>query len=137
MCIQNTHTNFCYNIIIGVELKPQAKPAAPVEEGSPYSVEQLQFLLGLALVLGFVFMLLIDQCGGGHSHNHSTAGEEGGDVHVHIYTHTKCTHILSLSLSLTHTHTHTHAYTHCAMHKLHMYTNHILCFQIPESHALP
>ena len=64
---------------VGVELKmPEAakavKPAAEFaeEEGSPYTVEQLQFLLGLALVLGFVAMLLIDQCGGGHSHNHST-----------------------------------------------------------------
>lgn len=38
-------------------------------------MEQLQFLLGLALVLGFITMLLIDQCGGGHSHNHSTTGE--------------------------------------------------------------
>ena len=45
------------------------------EEGGPYTVEQLQFLLGLALVLGFIIMLLIDQCGGGHSHNHSTTGE--------------------------------------------------------------
>ena len=66
-----------YNI--GVELKkPEAKPAGfTEEEGSPYTVEQLQFLLGLALVLGFVTMLLIDQCGGGHSHNHSTGEERG------------------------------------------------------------
>ena len=65
-------------LFVGVELKDPkaAKPAGFVEEeGSPYTVEQLQFLLGLALVLGFVTMLLIDQCGGGHSHNHST-GEE-------------------------------------------------------------
>ena len=69
-----TH-NHCY---VGVELK---KPEAPhkhipnvfaSEDSPPYTVEQLQFLMGLALTLGFVFMLLIDQCGGGHSHNHST-----------------------------------------------------------------
>ena len=58
----------------GVELKkPDAKPGVFVE--GEYTVEQLQFLLGLALVMGFVAMLLIDQCGGGHSHNHSATGK--------------------------------------------------------------
>ena len=31
--------------------------------------ESLEFLLGLSLVLGFVFMLVVDQCG---SHSHSS-----------------------------------------------------------------
>ena len=45
-----------------------------VEEEKPvpvvYSTNQLQFFFGLSLVTGFVFMMLIDQCGGGHSHSH-------------------------------------------------------------------
>ena len=67
-------------LCVGIELKKPEEPHVHVhnafagEEGTPYTVEQLQFLMGLALILGFVFMLLIDQCGGGHSHNH-TAGE--------------------------------------------------------------
>ena len=69
---QRTHILIIY--IVGVELKkPEAEPAF-VAETTPYTVEQLQFLLGLALVLGFVFMLLIDQCGGGHGHSHSASG---------------------------------------------------------------
>lgn len=30
--------------------------------------ERLQTLMGLSLLLGFVFMLFVDQVGGGHSH---------------------------------------------------------------------
>lgn len=47
------------------------------EEGGEggYSTDQLQFLMGLSLVVGFVFMLLVDQCGGGHSHSH-VSGEK-------------------------------------------------------------
>ena len=66
-----------YYTCVGIELKkPGAEPKVfvPAEEvPTAYTVEQLQFLLGLALVLGFVFMLFVDQCGGGHSHNHSGA----------------------------------------------------------------
>ena len=40
------------------------------EEGV-YTTDQLQFMMGLSLVSGFIFMLLIDQCNGGHSHSHS------------------------------------------------------------------
>ena len=40
------------------------------EEEKVYSTDQLQFLMGLSLAGGFVFMLVIDQCGGGHSHAH-------------------------------------------------------------------
>ena len=53
---------------IGIELKKPVEPHVHVhvhnafagEESTPYTVEQLQFLMGLALILGFVFMLLID-----------------------------------------------------------------------------
>ncbi len=43
--------------------------ALPSSEGT-YSTDQLQFMMGLSLIVGFVFMLLIDQCsGGGHAHS--------------------------------------------------------------------
>ena len=48
-----------------------------VEEEKPvieYSTDQLQFFMGLSLVTGFVFMMLIDQCSGGHSHTHISGG---------------------------------------------------------------
>ncbi len=35
-----------------------------------FTTDQLQFFFGLSLVTGFLFMMLIDQCGGGHSHAH-------------------------------------------------------------------
>ncbi|XP_792196.3 zinc transporter ZIP9 [Strongylocentrotus purpuratus] len=35
------------------------------------SVEDLHSLVGIALVFGFVFMLLVDQIGGGHGHSHA------------------------------------------------------------------
>jgi len=45
-----------------------------VEEEKPapvvYNTNQLQFFFGFSLVTGFLFMMLIDQCGGGHSHSH-------------------------------------------------------------------
>ena len=44
-------------------------------EGEGYSGEQLQFVLGLSLVLGFVFMLLVDQIGSAHMHASPSAGE--------------------------------------------------------------
>ena len=38
-----------------------------------FTVDQLQLMMGASLVLGFIFMLVIDQVGGGgHSHTHST-----------------------------------------------------------------
>ena len=40
-----------------------------------YNRDQLQFLMGFSLVVGFVFMLLVDQCGGGHSHHIHMQGE--------------------------------------------------------------
>ena len=43
------------------------------EEG--HGSEQLQFMLGLSLVLGFVFMLAVDQIGSAHKHTLPTAGE--------------------------------------------------------------
>lgn len=36
-----------------------------------YNTDQLQFMMGLSLVVGFVFMLLVDQCGGKGGHSHS------------------------------------------------------------------
>jgi hypothetical protein len=44
------------------------------EKGATYSTDQLQFMMGVSLVVGFVFMLLVDQCGGGHSHSHVSGG---------------------------------------------------------------
>lgn len=49
------------------------------EEGEDYTTDQLQFMMGVSLVVGFVFMLLVDQCGGGHSHAHvSGEGRQEG-----------------------------------------------------------
>ena len=39
------------------------------------SEEELHYLIGVALVTGFVFMLLVDQIGGGHAHSH---GQQAG-----------------------------------------------------------
>ena len=41
------------------------------------SEEELHYLIGVALVTGFVFMLLVDQIGGGHAHSH---GQQAGKV---------------------------------------------------------
>ena len=74
------HLTWSVYCTVGIELKkPGAEPKVFVpakEVTTGYTVEQLQFLLGLALVLGFIFMLFIDQCGGGHSHNHSSASSK-------------------------------------------------------------
>ena len=35
-----------------------------------YTTDQLQFFMGLSLITGFVFMMVIDQWSGGHSHTH-------------------------------------------------------------------
>ncbi len=43
--------------------------ALPGSEEGLYSTDQLQFMMGFSLILGFVFMLLIDQCTGGHAHS--------------------------------------------------------------------
>ncbi len=43
-----------------------------------YDQEELQFMMGVSLTLGFVFMLLVDQCAGGHSHAPSADTEGGG-----------------------------------------------------------
>ena len=50
---------------VGVEILPDNL------QGDDYTFEQLQTLMGMTLVIGFIFMLIIDQCGGGHSHTHS------------------------------------------------------------------
>ena len=39
-----------------------------VEGAGGYSEEQLHTIMGAALTLGFIFMLLVDQLGGGHTH---------------------------------------------------------------------
>ena len=43
-----------------------ASVAAASTEG--LGEEKLQTLMGLSLLLGFIFMLFVDQVGGGHSH---------------------------------------------------------------------
>lgn len=48
------------------------------EEEGAYTTDQLQFMMGLSLTAGFVFMLLIDQCGGGHSHTHMPDSDVNG-----------------------------------------------------------
>lgn len=46
---------------------------APIalESTENFTFEQLQLMMGVSLVLGFTFMLMIDQVGGG-GHSHST-----------------------------------------------------------------
>ena len=53
------------------------KPVIAVGHDHSYSedFEELHALIGLPLVLGFVFMLLVDRFGHGHSH-----GTEGTDA---------------------------------------------------------
>ena len=57
-----------------VEVGNADKEGESMEEDSEkdkmvYTTDQLQFFVGLSLVVGFIFMLLVDECGGGHSHN--------------------------------------------------------------------
>ncbi|XP_022093533.1 zinc transporter ZIP9-like [Acanthaster planci] len=42
-----------------------------------HSEEELHYVIGVALVLGFVFMLLVDQIGGAHGHSHTQIAGEG------------------------------------------------------------
>ena len=52
--------------------KPAIVPTTPLTGlvGDGHSEEQLQTLMGLSLLLGFIFMLFVDQVGG-WSHTHS------------------------------------------------------------------
>ena len=53
-------------------------PLAVVEaehEDHDHDVADIHSLIGVALVLGFVFMMLVDQLGGGGGHSHSSAGQ--------------------------------------------------------------
>ena len=66
----------------------QAAPEAAHDHEHAASTEMHSFI-GVALVLGFVFMLLVDQLGGGHSHHHSSASGKTGNYdasrkHRHI-----------------------------------------------------
>ena len=47
-----------------------------------FTFEQLQLMMGVSLVLGFTFMLIIDQVGGG-GHSHSTGWLNTKLVHFH------------------------------------------------------
>lgn len=47
--------------------KPGSEIASEAEHDHSHGTE-LHSFIGVALVLGFVFMLLVDQIGGGHSH---------------------------------------------------------------------
>lgn len=75
-----------------VEKAAAAKTGAAVPDGSQFketmkldetgshhhehgSGVELHSWIGVALVLGFVFMLLVDQIGGGHMHSHAVTGE--------------------------------------------------------------
>ena len=42
------------------------------DHGEGEGEEKLQTLMGLSLLLGFIFMLFVDQVGGGHSHTPSS-----------------------------------------------------------------
>ena len=64
--------------VAAVAVDDAAKDVFLMESNDAYSIEQLQFMMGLSLVLGFIFMLVIDQCGGGgHAHTHSSSDAEG------------------------------------------------------------
>lgn len=58
----------------------------PVEVAAPedgYGEEELQMMMGVSLTLGFIFMLLVDQCGGGgHTHSPVTDAESTGGRHT-------------------------------------------------------
>lgn len=41
---------------------------AAFHNSEEHGEERLQTLMGLSLLLGFICMLFVDQCGGGHSH---------------------------------------------------------------------
>ena len=69
------------------DVQRQAAPEAAHDHEHAASTEMHSFI-GVALVLGFVFMLLVDQLGGGHSHHHSSASGKAGHYtasHKHHY----------------------------------------------------
>lgn len=51
------------------EGKGEAESALGVSGKHEHSHEQLHACIGVSLVLGFVFMLLVDQIGSSHVHN--------------------------------------------------------------------
>ena len=51
---------------IAVETNVEAKVAGTTDG---YTVHELNVVMGLTLVLGFLFMMLVEHCGGGHAHS--------------------------------------------------------------------
>lgn len=81
---------------IGVEVQKVPSPDAHDSHHTHTSrSENAHKVIGVSLVIGFVFMLLVDQLGGGHSHGGSSSGESAwpGIVKVRI---DKCINFLSL-----------------------------------------
>ncbi|XP_041468627.1 zinc transporter ZIP9-like [Lytechinus variegatus] len=74
----HSHHDEARAVLVGPENKAdgaqEANHEAVVDNAHTHahsSVEDLHSLIGIALVFGFVFMLLVDQIGGGHGHSHS------------------------------------------------------------------
>ena len=62
-----------HNPVVGATI-----PAAVKESEEHGGEERLQTLMGMSLLLGFIFMLFVDQLGGGHSHSPSS----GSSTHL-------------------------------------------------------
>ncbi|XP_071790778.1 zinc transporter ZIP9-like [Asterias amurensis] len=56
---------------------PEANGDAHHHSHGKSNEEELHYVIGVSLVLGFVFMLLVDQIGGSHAHSHSQMSGEG------------------------------------------------------------
>ncbi|KAL4656194.1 zinc transporter ZIP9 [Arapaima gigas] len=69
----------------GVEQKAPAVGSVGTSGHHPQSHEQLHAYIGVSLVLGFVFMLLVDQIGSSHMHNADDA-ESGRTANSKITT---------------------------------------------------
>ncbi|XP_022074923.1 zinc transporter ZIP9 [Acanthochromis polyacanthus] len=63
------HSHGQVGVVDAAEVKSEAEAALSAAGKHEHSHEQLHACIGVSLVLGFVFMLLVDQIGSSHVHN--------------------------------------------------------------------
>ncbi|XP_038078994.1 zinc transporter ZIP9-like isoform X2 [Patiria miniata] len=84
---QESHVHVVNPPAVGAENQAGGQPAdgnpheangeAHAHTHSTHNEAELHYVIGVSLVLGFVFMLLVDQIGGAHGHSHAQITSEG------------------------------------------------------------